>query len=153
MADIEGLDSLQEQLTDLPKEILKIVKRAIYKEMAKVQAEAKMNVAVDTGELRSSIVVRITEEDGEITGKVITTVPHGVYVEMGTGPMGEAHHEGIAPVPVTYRTTPWVLKNPKSKKTYITKGMAARPYLYPAFARRKKNIAKNIHAYLKKEGL
>ncbi len=94
-----------------------------------VMDEAKSLVPVDTGDLQSSIGMTI-ELDGRIVyGTISAIAGHAQFVEFGTGVIGRASPHGELPqsgVPITgayvydYKNQNW-------------KGMAARPYLRPAF--------------------
>lgn len=71
-----------------------------------------------------------------------------MYVEMGTGPVGEANHAGISPNVNPMYTQPYVLRTSKNGKKYrvkgwyyfneksgsvrYTEGQPARPFMYPA---------------------
>lgn len=153
MNEIEGMDGLQEKLENYVDDLLPRIAKAMGVELKLIQAEAKMNTPVAEGEARNSIITETAIEGESVIGVVKATAPHSVFIEMGTGPMGEANHAGVAPVPVTYRSTPWVYYSKKHKSFFTTKGMPARPFLYPAFAKRKKNLARNIARRVRNEGL
>lgn len=90
---------------------------------------------MDTGELREKIKTRMSAGNGELIGEVYSGAPHGIYVEMGTGPKGEANHAGVNPewaAGVTYRPNGWVYPT-KDGEFRFTRGMPARPFMYPAF--------------------
>lgn len=90
---------------------------------------------MDTGELREKIKTRVSAGNGELIGEVYSGALHGIYVEMGTGPKGEANHAGVNPewaAGVTYRPNGWVYPT-KDGEFRFTRGMPARPFMYPAF--------------------
>ena len=62
-----------------------------------VQAEAKSLCPVHDGELRDSIYTTVENSDGSIRGTCYTNKSYAAYVEFGTGPKGQANHEGISP--------------------------------------------------------
>ena len=85
------------------------------------------NPAYDTGQLQDSI--ESVPFDGE-AGYVKTDVPYAIYVEYGTGPMGQ-----LKPHPLggTYRRTKWKYYNDRIGRVVFTYGMGARPFMYNTF--------------------
>jgi HK97 gp10 family phage protein len=92
-------------------------KDTVFDSCMRIEANAKQNCPVDTGELRANIRTHFTD-DG-LLGSVGTDVAHGPFVEFGTGQRGAA--SGVAiPEGVDYQ--------------YGSKaGMPAQPFLFPAF--------------------
>lgn len=92
-------------------------------------------------------------------------------VEFGTGPNGQADHQGISPnIPVAYRQTGWMMpastmseeeargygfgiaKDKEGKVIgYYTKGQPARPFLYPAMADNVEEIIDIYKKYVKEK--
>lgn len=144
MSSIEGLDELLDELDDLTNEILDAAVIGLSKGLKRTVGVAKALCQVDSGQLRNSITSVVERKADTVDGQVLATAGHAVYVEMGTGPVGQANHQGIAPVPVTYRTTPWVYRSKKDGKFYRTKGQPARPYLYPAYKQTKGLILNDV---------
>jgi HK97 gp10 family phage protein len=86
--------------------------------------EARANVPVDTGELRSSIQRLPVVDDGEtITADVVATAEHAAYVEYGTGLRGMSS-SGAGPF---IYDQGWL-------------GMPAQPYMRPALDVARKRI-------------
>lgn len=134
---IEGLDNLLRKFAKLKQiDVEPIMEDASLR----IRDEARNNVAVDTAELKLSIFNRVYEKDGKIIGEIYTNKEHGMYVELGTGPEGQANHKGISPnVNPRYSPTGWVyptekpiIINGKETNFIYTEGMPARPFLYPA---------------------
>lgn len=90
MVKIEGLNNLHRALKAYAAETPKKTKSAIQKAGFRLNANAKRDVAVDTGKLRQSITIDI-EDDG-FTAKVSAggaIAPYAPYIEFGTGGMVE----------------------------------------------------------------
>ena len=62
-----------------------------------VQAAAKDSCPTHHGELKNSIHTMTEEKDDKITSVCYTDKEYAAYVEFGTGPVGLADHNGIAP--------------------------------------------------------
>ena len=159
MASIEvnGVGELSNQLKDISRVD---VRKMVAQLTMKIQANAKLlapvsSVVSGAGELRDSIRVRTEERDGVYIGTCYTNKAYATYVEMGTGPKGQADHDGIAPgVDVVYTQEPWWIHegpgdNEVSRETgegyhwfhidtkagrfYKVYGQAAQPFMYPAY--------------------
>ena len=115
-----------------------------------VQAAAKLLAPANDGELRQRIEVTVTKDVGALVAHIGTRLDYAIYVEVGTGPKGQANHSGISPdISPTYSTTSWWIHesqvpagtaekyhwttiNTKNGKFYKCDGQAAQPFLYPA---------------------
>lgn len=132
--DLKGIEDVLERLQALDGEqILRVARAPMYRELEAIRQEATSNCPRDTGELRQSIKTRTKIRDGELRGEVYTNKEYAIYVEMGTGPRGEASHEGVSPelaAQVTYNPTGWYTTRKGVMRH--TRGMPARPFLYPA---------------------
>jgi len=126
-------------------------------------AQAKARGRYTTGELANSIGITIDQQEYGTVAHIGTNKEYAIYVELGTGPKGQASHEGISPdVTPTYRQTPWWIHesqvNPKAAETYkwfyidtkdgrfykVT-GQPARPFLYPAINNNRARIEKALN--------
>lgn len=127
-----------------------------------VQADAKLRAPANEGELRNSIRVRLKVNGNKISGEVFTNLDHAAYVELGTGPKGQASHAGISPdVNVSYRSSPWYVHEDqidvgpyhfqKMGEFYKMYGQAAQPYLYPALKENHDRISNNISKYVSRK--
>lgn len=127
-----------------------------------VQADAKLRAPANEGELRNSIRVRLKVNGNKISGEVFTNLDHAAYVELGTGPKGQASHAGISPdVNVSYRSSPWYVHEgqidvgpyhfQKMGEFYKMYGQAAQPYLYPALKENHDRISNNISKYVSRK--
>lgn len=139
---IEGLDRLYRKIARLHNiDIKPIIEDATIR----VRDEAKMRVPVDTGELQNSIDYNVDISAKGFTGKVFTNKEHGIYVELGTGPKGEANHSGISPeVKPIYSPSGWVYYDVDKQKFIFTNGQPARPFMYPALHDNREKISKFI---------
>lgn len=122
----------------------------LYNAANYVQAAAKLLAPADSGELRQSIQITVTNDVGAIVAHIGTRLEYALYVEMGTGPRGAANHSGISPdINPTYSTSSWWIHESqvpagtaekyhwttittKQGKFYKCDGQPAQPYLYPA---------------------
>lgn len=134
MSSIDGMDEVLDMLDGLKDEIMQAALKGLKKGLKRTVREAKALCPVDTGQLRNSIIDVAMVRGGQIEAEVGATAEYAVYVEMGTGPKGEANHAGISPnANPTYSPKGWVYKDPKTGEFRYTNGMPARPFLYPAY--------------------
>lgn len=129
-----------------------------------VQATAKDLCLTNRGGLENSIHT-MTERDGDrITATCYTDKEYNVYVEFGTGPVGQEDHKGIAPdIPVAYKQSRWMIPGDAMDRYeaekyklpvvedkdggpigYLTYGQAARPYMYPALKDNEEEITRRL---------
>ena len=139
---IEGLDRLYRKIARLHNiDIKPIIEDATIR----IRDEAKMRVPVDTGELQNSIDYNVDISAKGFTGKVFTNKEHGLYVELGTGPKGEASHIGISPeIKPIYSPSGWVYYDTDKQKFIFTNGQPAKPFMYPALHDNREKISKFI---------
>ena len=127
-----------------------------------VQAEAKLRAPANEGELRNSIKVRVKIEGDRVFVEVFTNSDHGAYVELGTGPKGQASHSGISPeVSVSYRSSPWYVHEDqinvgpyhfaKRGEFYKMYGQPAQPYLYPALKDNHDRVSRSVSKYVSRK--
>jgi hypothetical protein len=104
----------------------------------RVRNQAVRNVPVDTGQLRSSITVELVQEGSVPMVRVGTNLPHGRYVEEGTGIYGP---KGRPIRPTSASVLRWQVRNNTGRGRRNTgryayarsvKGMRPRPWLRPA---------------------
>ena len=98
--------------------IKEVSRRGLERGAKKIQRNAKLLAAVDTGQLRNSIKTKseVTQDGAE--AKVFTNVEHAPYVEFGTGQRGLESNidrpEGV------HYSAEW-------------KGQVAQPFMTPAY--------------------
>lgn len=165
MSGLIGADSLIAKCRKLASKQVgdDIVRRAVLNACKNVvQAEAKLRTPANEGELRNSIKVRARIEGSIAIGEVFTNSDHAAYVELGTGPKGQANHSGISPeVSVSYRSSPWYVHEDqinvgpyhfaKRGEFYKMYGQSAQPYLYPALKDNHDRVSSNISKYVSRK--
>lgn len=146
---IAGSHELSVKLNKLS-DIQTVLVPAVKKQAEVVRAAAVRLCPANHGELRGSIYTKADVEGQKVIGTVYTNKDYAPYVEFGTGPQGQADHEGISPnVAVTYTQNPWwfsgdaidpadaeryhfIKAEYNGKVFYRTNGQAAQPFMYPA---------------------
>ena len=122
---------------------------------------------VNHGELRQTIKTKVEATEGMVIGTVYTNNKHAAYVELGTGPIGEANHEGVSPEvnPVYYQSGWWFpgdkvtpqdaekyhwpsMTTEDGKTLYFTQGQPAQPFMYPALKGIEDIVCMNLKATL-----
>ena len=123
------------------------------------------------GSLRQSIHTATERTEDGVRSEVYTNSIYAPFVEFGTGPTGQAHHEGISPnADPVYSQSGWTMPadamSPEDAEQYgfgiakgkdgeiigyYTKGQVAQPFLYPAFKSMEKTAAKEIEEALDRE--
>lgn len=147
----DGIDSLVARLEHMQDGILEAARAGMEDGLSIAKTDAQKNCPVGKyagGSLRESIQAHADIVDGAVEGKLYSPLEYAGYVEMGTGPNGEADHAGTAPIGATYRTTGWVYHDEKG--FHYTRGQPARPYLYPAFKANKRVILGKIMEAVRK---
>lgn len=163
---IKGAEKLMRQLNNLGN-INPVVEKAVRKETLRVQRNAVLLCTVNHGELRQSIKTKVEATEGMVIGTVYTNNQHAVFVELGTGPIGEANHEGISPeISPTYSQSGWWFPDDKvtpqdaakyhwpsmttedGKTLYFTQGQPAQPFMYPALKGIEDIVCMNMKAAL-----
>ena len=142
---------------------------AVSKGIKTVQAEAKSLCPVYDGELRDSIYTSVENGEESIRGTCYTNKSYAAYVEFGTGPKGQANHEGISPdVAVSYSQSPWwIHESQVGRETaerygwpyidtpdgrfYRCSGQAAQPYMYPALKNNEHEIERIFEEAVEKK--
>lgn len=115
---------------------------------------------VTSGELRGSIGLTVTDGEEGPVAHIGTQKEYAMYVELGTGPKGQADHAGISPdVQPAYRASHWWIHesmvdedaaevygwqsiNTKQGRFYRVSGQPAHPYLYPALKDHTEDISR-----------
>lgn len=149
------------------------IRNGIEKGISLVQGAAKSNCPSFDGELRQSICTDIEESNDIVRGFCGPDAKHGTFVELGTGPKGQANHDGISPeVTVAYTQEPWWIHEGPGEneidrsvaehyhfpyidtpqgRFYKCSGQAAQPYLYPALKDNEDEIIKMMGEEVKKQ--
>jgi HK97 gp10 family phage protein len=158
---IIGHQKLEERLNKMANMDLR---SSVNEAIGLVQQSAKDLCPSHSGELRQSIYT-VTEQIEEAwRGTCYTNKKYGQYVEFGTGPNGQASHDGISPeVAVAYSQKGWMIPADAMSLGeaesyglgistgangqvigYYTNGQAAHPFMYPALKNNEKEVTKII---------
>ncbi|NLZ95787.1 MAG: HK97 gp10 family phage protein [Bacteroidales bacterium] len=131
---IEGINELVNKLNKLVDGADSGLQKGLLEGGELVRSDAVMNVPVDSGELRESIVVELLDK----TAVAITaTAEHGIYVEFGTGSKGDSS--------VSHTTKKgWVYFNENTNSFVYTTGQAPQPFLVPALFNQKDAVIQAI---------
>ena len=134
-----------------------------------VKKEARLLCPVNHGELRQSIKTKTQKTEDGAMGEVYTNKHYAVYVEFGTGPVGEKNHNGTSPlVDVAYSQKGWYIPSDaisledaeryqfpkiqgKDMEFYYTQGQPAQPFLYPALHNNQERVVKNMNNYIQRK--
>lgn len=168
--NIQGLDKLMRKYGELSTKVAnQVMEKAVAASTKTIQAEAKLLCPVNHGELRNSIRTKVETTGETVIGTIYTNKTYAVYVEMGTGPKGEANHAGVSPsTSPSYTQSPWwvhesqidaetaeqyhwfYIDTPEGR-FYQCTGQAAQPFMYPALKNNEERVTKNITNYLERE--
>ncbi|SHI25023.1 phage protein, HK97 gp10 family [Sporobacter termitidis DSM 10068] len=124
--EIKGLDKLLKKLDRLGGDVEQGLNRAIVDLGEKIQAAAKEECTVDTGNLRSSITLASPAPNTVTIG---TNVEYAPYVEYGTGGKGDPS--------VPHTTKEYWRYRGKGGQWFTSHGQEPQPFMRPAFARYK----------------
>lgn len=167
----KDFNSLIKKLSEIDSEAgQEVAMRAVKQAGVIVQSQAKLLISSDTGALARSVRVKNEVKGDGFTSTVYTRSTYAPYYEFGTGPNGEANHDGISPnVSPRYSQRGWMI--PADAMTadkaesygfkvaykngevigYYTKGQMARPFMYPALHDQEDAIMKNTERLFKKK--
>lgn len=142
---IKGYGSLMGKINSLSgPEFIALQKQTVLKLAQETSEVARMLAPVDSGELRSSIHEAVEEEPGVVIGTSYTNAEQAAYNEFGTGPIGAATNTFPG---ISHSMGPWKIKRKGGKTVmadywvyfdeakqsfFSTRGMPARPFMYPA---------------------
>lgn len=148
--EFKGIDSLMAKLGALGGNVAKAATDGVNKTLMDITADAKANAPEDTGQLRESIepygdAHKAKVQDGVISGAAGTAVEHGIYVEFGTGPVGEETPVADKyPGDLSYTQKGWTYHSEKLDKFIHTNGQPAQPFLWPAYEAHAQELPDNI---------
>ena len=148
MNNIKGLETLVNRLNNLGGNVDETVYKSMQKQGQLVKSEAKLLCPFDTGDLVKSIHKKTTKHKGKVIGSIYTNSDHAVYVEFGTGKVGERTNKNTD-LNVSYKQDKWKVNIPDVGVRWI-EGQPAQPYLYPALKNTEDKIIDNIKEDLKK---
>lgn len=138
---ITGLDGLINKLSELsnPDVVNRVVTDGLLEGARLIQATAKMNCHVDTGQLRNSI--EVTETDSGVN--IGSNVPQAIFEEYGTGKNGD---------PAVEHTTKdkWVYMDDDGN-WHTTSGHEPHPFLYPALKTHQQDVVNKVREKIKQK--
>lgn len=144
MESVKGLKRLISVLEKLPKKLDNDVAAIIEANAQEMELDAKRNAPLVTGKLRQSIkAIKVDKLTYKIAANTTGLAPYAQFIEYGTVP---------------HKIRP---KNAKALKfkvggeTVFAKevnhpGTKAKPFLFPAFFRSRKNVTNDLEALLKR---
>lgn len=151
---IKGVEGIQKHFAKIANPAK--VREAVVNSTAIVLSTAKHYVPVGReggGGLRNSIHMKVEQSEDGIVGKVFAGGGHAMYVEFGTGVVGEAsNYPKAGELGLKYAHYSWTYTPDGGEHFYTTKGYRARPFMYPALNMNKAQIKKLITNALK-EGI
>lgn len=107
---IGNIDSLMKKLSSVEDVAIEGAKKGMGKTLLRMQKDAKLNAPTADNTLINSIHIDIREVEKGIEGKVYTVNDHAIYVEFGTGPVGEQSDKVIPPgVALQYKDKGWLV--------------------------------------------
>ena len=160
-AEFVGLDQLLQKLDNVSGElVMSASRKGLQKTMTRMRDDARKTCQKDTFELQNSIHYTTKRIASHVRGELVASSEHAIFVEMGTGPKGEAGVGSAKVSPkirqnVTYSSEGWVYPtgetNDKGKPRFVyTEGMPPRPYLYPAYKAHERQVHKDVRAEIYK---
>lgn len=119
-----GARGLERAVRDYRDEVEKRVKQIVVETAQLIKAEVQTRMPVDSGELRDSITLKIS--DGGLSASIHIGAEHAIYVNYGTGIYAEGPGGSRA------KKIPWTYWSPKLNRFVRTSGMRAQEFWEPA---------------------
>lgn len=145
---VQGGKEAAEAFSRISEQATNAAEQALLRGALMIERDAKINVRVDTGRLRTSITHRLT---GAGTASpmvdVGTNVEYAKWIEFGTG-LYAVNGDG--------RKTPWLFPtgkyNSEGQEIWAwTAGSEANPFLFPAFNGNKAKIKEEVANAIRKD--
>lgn len=129
----EAIREVKQYRQKLDDRVKALIKELVNKGVEIAKAQVRELNAVYTGQLEESITGFFDEETG--IGIIRTDCPYAVYVEFGTGVVGQRNPH---PEPIEgweydinkHGDAGWWYFNERDQKWHWTKGMESRPFMY-----------------------
>ena len=129
----DAIREVKEYKRKLNDRVKALIRELVDKGVEIAKAQVRELGAVYTGQLEESITGFFDEETG--LGIIRTDCPYAIYVEFGTGVVGERNPH---PEPIEgwqydvneHGDKGWWYFNERDQKWHWTKGMASRPFMY-----------------------
>lgn len=105
------------------------------------------------GDLKNKLNYDVRETGNEIIGELSNSSDHAIFVEFGTGSVGNGtypYSSSETGINLTYSDKPYWRYQDKDGNWHTTKGMVAHPFMFPAYKKNEKKIKeliqKDVHA-------
>jgi len=129
----DAIREVKEYKRELNDRVKALIRELVDKGVEIAKAQVRELGAVYTGQLEESITGFFDEETG--LGIIRTDCPYAIYVEFGTGVVGERNPH---PEPIEgwqydvneHGDKGWWYFNERDQKWHWTKGMVSRPFMY-----------------------
>lgn len=129
----EAIREVKQYKQQLDERVKALIRALVDKGVEIAKAQVRELNAVYTGQLEESITGFFDEETG--IGIIRTDCPYAVYVEFGTGVVGQRNPH---PEPIEgweydvneHGDAGWWYFNERDQKWHWTKGMKSRPFMY-----------------------
>ena len=132
MLEVKGLSAVKKHLARVA-HLENELKNAVTQATGITLSAAKNLCPVDTGNLRGTIHMGVNVTSEGITGQVYTACEYAMYVEFGTGIVGElSRHPAAGKLGVSYANYPWTYTPDGGQTFYRTRGYVAQPFMYRA---------------------
>lgn len=140
--ETEGLEELLARFQRMGVNTEPFMERALERGAKKLQAFIKAITPEDEGTLRDRISV---EKAGRLTYQIGTNIKYAIYVEYGTGKLGDPS------VPHTEKES-WVYYSEKLQRFVTTHGQPAQHFMHKGFEDGKdaavKEVIREVHRWL-----
>lgn len=100
------------------------VEQAVTQACYAIEAQAKNNCPVDSGDLRRSIQTEVKTDGADVVGTVGTNLEYGVFVHEGTGIYSRSGSGRL--------DVPWVYRDEQTGDFHTTSGIKPTPFLEDA---------------------
>ena len=164
--NIKGFKEVEKALKQFGKEGQAVALDVTFTTAQNIERDAKAEAPINYGELRKTI--RSLKVENEVKYKVQANEPYAAFVEFGTGAkvsipsgwesiaadfkgrQGGTYEEGLANITEWCKRKGIDVKKAKFIFFLILKnGMAAQPFMYPAFIKGKKTFYKDLKYRIK----
>ena len=137
-----SLDALAKRYADAPRVMQAEMRTAMQRSVLTVEADAKREVDVDTGDLRRSITSEVAVSPGQVVGKVVSNKPHARAREFGRPP-GKMPPKGVLVDWLRRHGIPEEMEYVIRRKIAVS-GSPGKPYLVPALTKNRQAIQREL---------
>ena len=151
---LKGVQNLQKHFEKManPAKVRTAVTQGTAMVLASAKSIAPTSKYGGGGALRGSIHMNVESRETEIVGKVFAGGGHAMYVEFGTGVVGQdSKYPRVAELGLKYAQYPWTYTPDGGEHFYRTRGYRARPFMYPALKRNKTKIIQLIRQAIRED--